>query len=97
MSILTITISIYLFMSFVSFILLFIDKKRAETNGWRISELYLHLVELLGGWPGALLGQKYIRHKTKKWRYRLVLWLIIIIHAIVWFYLIYGLSTKFWW
>lgn len=94
----TITIiSIYAIMSLVSFILFFIDKKRAETKGWRIREYYLHLVELLGGWPGALLGQKFLRHKTKKWSYRIVLWLIILSHAALWGYFIYGLSTKFWW
>lgn len=89
--------SIYLFMSLVCFILFFIDKKRSETNGWRIREYYLHLVELLGGWPGALLGQKFIRHKTKKISYRIILWLIILVHAAIWFYFFYGLSTKFWW
>lgn len=94
----TITIiSIYLFMSLVSFILFFIDKKRSTTGGWRIKEYYLHLVELLGGWPGALLGQKFIRHKTKKFSYKIVLWLIILVHALFWGYFIYGLSTKFWW
>lgn len=94
----TITIiSIYLFMSLVSFILFFIDKKRSTTGGWRIREYYLHLVELLGGWPGALLGQKFIRHKTKKFSYKIVLWLIILVHALFWGYFIYGLSTKFWW
>ncbi|MBL1241514.1 MAG: DUF1294 domain-containing protein [OCS116 cluster bacterium] len=90
-------ISIYLFMSLVCFVLFFIDKKRSEANGWRIGEYYLHLVELLGGWPGALLGQKFIRHKTKKTSYKIILWLIILVHIILWGYFIYGLSTKFWW
>ncbi|PCI88950.1 MAG: cold-shock protein [Hyphomicrobiales bacterium] len=90
-------ISIYLFMSLVCFILFFIDKKRSVASGWRIKEYHLHLVELLGGWPGALLGQKFIRHKTKKTRYKIVLWLIILTHGLLWGYFIYGLSTKFWW
>lgn len=89
--------AIYTIMSLICFILFYIDKKRSETNGWRIAEYYLHLVELLGGWPGALLGQKYIRHKTQKWKYKLVLWAIILVHAAFWGYFFYGLSTKFWW
>ncbi|MCJ8323049.1 MAG: DUF1294 domain-containing protein [Rhizobiales bacterium] len=94
----TLTIlSIYTGMSLLCFILFFIDKTRSEANGWRIAELYLHIVELLGGWPGAYLGQKYIRHKTKKLKYKLILWLITFIHLAFWAYLIYGLSTKFWW
>lgn len=94
----TITIiSIYLVMSLICFILFFIDKKRAEAGGWRVQEYYLHVVELLGGWPGALLGQKFIRHKTKKLKYKIVLWLIILVHIALWSYFFYGLSTKFWW
>lgn len=89
--------SIYAIMSLVCFILFFIDKKRAETGGWRVKEYYLHVVTLLGGWPGALLGQKFLRHKTKKWSYRIILWLIILVHVALWAYFIYGLSTKFWW
>lgn len=84
-------------MSLVSFILFFIDKRRSETKGWRIKEYHLHVVELLGGWPGALLGQKFIRHKTKKTSYKIVLWLIILVHVFLWAYFFYGLTTKFWW
>src|SRR6478672_3270559 len=34
------------------------DKHRAEAGGWRVSEASLHLLELLGGWPGAFLAQR---------------------------------------
>jgi uncharacterized membrane protein YsdA (DUF1294 family) len=40
----------------------------------------LHLLALLGGWPGAVLGQQLFRHKTKKVVFRLVLWLILALH-----------------
>ncbi len=90
-------VSIYTGMSLLCFILFFIDKKLAEANKWRIEEFYLHIVELLGGWPGALLGQKYIRHKTQKTQYKIILWIIIILHASLWAYFFYGLSTKVWW
>lgn len=32
----------------------------------RIRERTLHLWELLGGWPGALLAQRWLRHQTVK-------------------------------
>ena len=54
------------------------DKKRAKTGGWRIPEAQLHLLELLGGWPAAFLAQRYIRHKTKKTRYKVTFWLIVL-------------------
>lgn len=43
-----------------------IDKRRAETGTWRISEASLSRTALFGGWVGAKLGQRMFRHKTRK-------------------------------
>lgn len=56
------------------------DKRRARTRAWRIPEATLHLLELLGGWPGAWLAQHQLRHKCSKGSYQLVFWAIIVIH-----------------
>ncbi|HLX95224.1 MAG TPA: DUF1294 domain-containing protein [Verrucomicrobiae bacterium] len=53
------------------------DKERAEAGEWRISERALHLTELLGGWPAALLAQRRLRHKCSKGSYQFVFWLIV--------------------
>lgn len=53
------------------------DKERAEAGEWRISERALHLAELLGGWPAALLAQRRLRHKCSKGSYQFVFWLIV--------------------
>ncbi len=42
------------------------DKRRARLGGWRISEKVLILLALPGALPGALLGMKTFRHKTRK-------------------------------
>jgi len=55
-----------------------IDKRRAEAGQWRISEGSLHLLELLGGWPGAFLAQRLFRHKIEKVSYQIVFWLIVL-------------------
>jgi uncharacterized membrane protein YsdA (DUF1294 family) len=34
----------------------------------------LHLFGLIGGWPGALLAQNFLRHKSKKWSFQVVFW-----------------------
>lgn len=57
------------------------DKRQAKKRGWRISEKRLHLLALLGGWPGALLGQRWLRHKSIKTKFRVVFWLTAIAHA----------------
>ncbi len=56
------------------------DKRRAQRGEWRISENVLHLWELLGGWPGAFLAQRHLRHKSAKLTYLITFWLIVILH-----------------
>ncbi len=45
------------------FVAYWIDKRRAESGGWRIPESTLHLLELAGGWPAELPAQQCSRHK----------------------------------
>ena len=54
------------------------DKRRAQEGEWRLSEARLHLLELLGGWPGAWLAQRRLRHKCSKGSYQIVFWLIVL-------------------
>ena len=54
------------------------DKRRAEEREWRVPEARLHLLELLGGWPGAFLAQRRLRHKCSKGSYQVVFWLIVL-------------------
>jgi len=56
------------------------DKRRAQRGEWRISENVLHLWELLGGWPGAFLAQRHLRHKSAKLTYLFTFWLIVVLH-----------------
>ncbi|MCG4455315.1 DUF1294 domain-containing protein [Pseudomonas sp. MMS21-TM103] len=65
--------------SLISFEQYWHEKTRA-LNGGRIPENSLHLVELLGGWPGALLAQKIFRHKTRKASDQLLIWTIVAAH-----------------
>ncbi len=55
-----------------------IDKRRAEEGLWRIPEAQLHLLEMLGGWPGAFLAQRRLRHKCSKGSYQVMFWLIVL-------------------
>ena len=53
------------------------DKRRAEQGGWRVPETRLHLLDLLGGWPGGFVAQRRLRHKCSKGSYQFVFWLIV--------------------
>ena len=54
------------------------DTRRAEEGEWRLPEARLHLLDLLGGWPGGFLAQRRLRHKCSKSSYQVVFWLIVL-------------------
>ncbi|WP_372836020.1 DUF1294 domain-containing protein [Pontibacterium sp.] len=77
---------VYLALSLLTFGVYAIDKSKAKRGGWRIPEKTLHLLSLVGGWPGALLAQQLLRHKSSKTSFRIVFWLTLCINlgAIGW-------------
>lgn len=54
-----------LIVNVIGFVLMFVDKKRAQNNQWRIKEATLFLTAAIGGSIGSMLGMKAFRHKTK--------------------------------
>ena len=70
--------------SLLSLLLYWRDKHQARVQGQRIPEKVLHLSELCGGWPGALLAQQLLRHKTRKLSYQVVFWVIVALHQALW-------------
>ena len=57
------------------------DKLAAQRGDWRISEVTLHLLALIGGWPGALLAQQLLRHKSTKSEFGHVFWATVILNV----------------
>lgn len=86
----------YLILSFLTFIIYAYDKNKAQKHEWRVPEKTLHLLELFGGWPGALIAQQVIRHKNKKTFFQIVFWLIVFVHMVIWHDIIFfnGNTTK---
>ncbi|EQL40786.1 cold-shock protein [Pseudomonas aeruginosa VRFPA03] len=70
--------------SLLAFALYWQDKRSAARGDWRTPEVRLHLFELLGGWPGALVAQQAFRHKTRKLSFQLVFWGIVLLHQLFW-------------
>lgn len=71
----------YLAASLVTFVAYAIDKSAATSGSWRTSESTLHLFALAGGWPGALLAQQVLRHKSAKAEFRAVFWVTVLANA----------------
>lgn len=53
------------------------DKAAASKAAQRTPESTLHLLSLIGGWPGALMAQQRLRHKSVKQPFRAVFWLTV--------------------
>ena len=62
----------YVLVSIVTFVVYGFDKRRAVHGERREPERTLHGLEVVGGWPGALMGQMVFRHKPRKLSYMLV-------------------------
>lgn len=74
---------VYLGLSLITLGLYGKDKYAAVKGKWRTPELWLHLFALLGGWPGALLGRIWFRHKTKKQPFTAIFWLTVVVNISV--------------
>lgn len=78
----------YVGMSFLTFILYASDKSAAQNNEQRTSEASLHMFALFCGWPGALIAQQTLRHKSRKQPFKTVLWLTVIINSLAFVFLL---------
>jgi uncharacterized membrane protein YsdA (DUF1294 family)/cold shock CspA family protein len=71
----------YLGFSFVAFMAYAFDKSSAIAGRWRTTEQTLHFFALAGGWPGALLAQQVLRHKTSKESFVGVFWITVALNV----------------
>lgn len=67
--------------SCVAYLAYVLDKAAAVKGHWRASESSLHLFGLLGGWPGAMLAQKRLRHKTRKRAFQVTFWITVLLNC----------------
>jgi uncharacterized membrane protein YsdA (DUF1294 family) len=73
---------IYLIASTITFFAYAQDKSAARRGTWRTPERTLHMLSMLGGWPGALIAQQYVRHKSSKEEFRNTFWATVAINVI---------------
>ena len=74
-------VGLYLLASVIAFVAYALDKSAAQRDQWRTRESTLHLLALIGGWPGALAAQRLLRHKSSKPSFQITFWLTVILNC----------------
>ena len=84
----------YLVISLSCFVAYAIDKSAARNGGWRTPERTLLLLGLACGWPGALLAQQWLRHKTSKRSFQHMFWVTVVANILGFLYLCSTLAVD---
>ena len=72
----------FLIINLITFLAMYIDKKKAEKGKWRTKESTLFTLVLLGGGIGGIVGMYLFRHKTQKPRFAIGFPAILIVEVI---------------
>ena len=73
-------------LSLSCFVAYAIDKSAAREGRWRTSERTLLLLGLLCGWPGAVLAQQWLRHKSSKRSFQVLFWISVAVNIAAFVY-----------
>lgn len=87
---------IYVGVSSATFAAYAFDKMAAEKGAWRTKESTLHLLALFGGWPGALIAQSRLRHKTRKQPFRRLFWATVVLNCATFGWLLTPAGAEAW-
>ncbi len=74
-------LGLYAVASVVTFFAYAFDKSAARQGFSRTAESTLHLLALVGGWPGALVAQQLLRHKSVKAEFRSAFWGTVVLNV----------------
>ena len=74
---------IFAVMSLITFIVYGVDKAKAKKGSWRTPEKTLIALAFLFGSPGAFLGMKVFRHKTKHIKFQILVPLAFLLHLVL--------------
>lgn len=86
----------YAVLNVMTWFLYMFDKEAARKSGQRRPERILHLLALIGGWPGALLAQRMFRHKSSKRSFQQTYWTTVALHCagLIWLLTPYGAAVR---
>lgn len=77
-----IVLLLHLGMSLLTFVAYGFDKAAAQAGDRRTPESTLQTMALLGGWPGAVLAQRLLRHKSRKASFQRTFWVAVVINSV---------------
>jgi len=79
---------LYIIVSLLTYLFYYLDKSAARNGTWRTKESTLHILALLGGWPGAWVARQRLRHKTRKQPFCFVFWVTVLLNlgVLAWLY-----------
>ena len=75
-------VGVYLTASVCCFVAYAVDKSAAMAGHWRVQESTLLVWGAVGGWPGAIVAQQTLRHKTKKASFRSAFWGTVVLNVV---------------
>lgn len=67
--------------SVLTLFMYWLDKSKAQRGSWRVPERTLHLLSLIGGFPGGWIGCLVLRHKSQKPVFLVVLITATLLHG----------------
>lgn len=73
----------FMVINFIAFFSMYVDKKRATKNEWRIKEATLISMAVIGGSIGSITGMYSFRHKTKHIKFTLGIPFIIFLQLLL--------------
>ncbi|MEJ7805247.1 MAG: DUF1294 domain-containing protein [Telluria sp.] len=85
--------ALYAVASVACFAMYAVDKAAAKAGRWRTSENTLLMLGLVCGWPGAIVAQKLLRHKSNKQSFKGRFWMTVLVNIAVFVYLASPLSV----
>jgi uncharacterized membrane protein YsdA (DUF1294 family) len=71
---------IYALLSALTFTLYWQDKRAAIKGNRRTPESRLQIFSLVGGWPGGLIAQPVLHHKSSKKSFLFTYWLMVLLN-----------------
>lgn len=82
----------FLFANLLTVVIYGADKMAARKAWRRVPESTLLMFGLVGGWPGAIVGQQVFRHKTQKQPFKTWFIISVMVNIVV----LVGLSRYVW-